>query len=80
MNAVEFKRVIINLINIAAEAIENVGEVIISVTHAGKSVTIEIKDNGKGIPKAVLPKLGERGFSFGKQAGTGLGLPVLVCE
>jgi hypothetical protein len=33
-----------------------------------------VADNGKGIPKEILERLGERGFTHGKPGGSGLGL------
>ncbi|MCI5071397.1 sensor histidine kinase [bacterium] len=74
------KRVLSNLINNSVEAFEGSGEVVVQITECLDSdeVLILVKDNGRGIPKDVLPKLGERGASFGKEAhkgsGSGLGL------
>jgi signal transduction histidine kinase len=39
-----------------------------------KKPAIEIWDNGKGIPKDVLARLGTSQFSHGKQMGNGLGI------
>lgn len=75
VDSVELKRVISNLINNAVEAIEtNVGNVYVSVESREQSVHIKIRDNGKGIPQNVLPKLFSQGASFGKTQGSGLGL------
>ncbi|MCI5072878.1 HAMP domain-containing histidine kinase [bacterium] len=74
------KRVISNLINNSVEAFKGTGEVVVQVAKCLNSdeIVISVKDNGKGIPKDVLPKLGERGASFGKEghkeSGSGLGL------
>jgi signal transduction histidine kinase len=43
-------------------------------SQSGSSLRIQIKDNGKGIPASVLPKLLKKGASFGKEGGSGLGL------
>jgi len=42
-----------------------------------KGVTIKICDNGKGIPKKVIKNIFEPLFSYGKENGTGLGLPTV---
>lgn len=71
----EFQRVISNLIGNAAEAIEESGEVTVSIGLEGASTAfVRIQDTGRGIPGDVLRRLGERGYTFGKQGGIGLGL------
>lgn len=75
----ELKRIISNLINNSVEAFEEgKGEVFISVISCNDAVLISIQDNGRGIPKEVLNKIGQQGFSFGKsssnQSGSGLGV------
>jgi len=75
----QLKRVISNLINNSVEAFRNSeGVVVISAGATEYSVIISIRDNGLGIPKEVLNKIGEEGFSFGKsslnQSGSGLGV------
>ena len=78
-NELEFSRVLSNLINNSAESISNDGEISISLYALGnKKIIVEIKDTGQGIPAHILPRLGQKGASFGKNsssiAGTGLGL------
>lgn len=75
----ELKRIISNLINNSVEAFKEAeGEVVISVISCNDAVLISIQDNGRGIPKEVLNKIGQQGFSFGKsssnQSGSGLGV------
>jgi signal transduction histidine kinase len=72
----EFKRMLSNLLNNAAEAIpaDKSGKIEIFVRRKDSRIDLEIVDNGKGIPPEVLPKLTQLGFSFDKKAGTGLGL------
>jgi len=74
----EFKRVLSNLIDNAVEALpEHHGAVEITLKsnsiHQDK-VELLVKDNGKGIPSTILPKLGIRGETYGKESGHGLGL------
>ncbi len=63
-----------NLINNAVESIETKGRVHLKVFSTSKKIEVVITDNGKGIPPEILKKLGERGLSFGKTHGNGLGL------
>ncbi len=78
-NPNDLSRVISNLINNAVEALPNQsGNIDVSVfTDATDNVCIQIKDNGSGIPKHVLEKLGQAGITHGKentQSGSGLGV------
>lgn len=75
VEAREFKRILSNLINNAIDALDNSGLVIIrSLCAPEGKIEIRIEDDGKGIPDAILSKLGDRGISFGKEGGSGLGL------
>lgn len=79
INTSEFQRVISNLINNSVEAFKDkTGKIIVSVKKNNDQVEISIKDNGKGIPSHFLEKLGQEGFTYGKneksQGGSGLGL------
>ncbi|MGZ3782537.1 MAG: sensor histidine kinase [Pseudobdellovibrionaceae bacterium] len=80
VNSPQLKRVVSNLINNSVEAFDNnEGKVIIGVKKVESDAKVEIfvKDNGKGIPKHILNKLGQVGISHGKEgtlAGNGLGI------
>ncbi|MBF0104824.1 MAG: HAMP domain-containing histidine kinase [Deltaproteobacteria bacterium] len=78
IRATEFKRVLSNVINNAVEALNEKGDVIISMERDGLNARIVCSDNGKGIPADILPKLMQKGASFGKdghkESGSGLGL------
>lgn len=69
-----FKRVLSNLINNAVEALSDKGKVEVTIKADGMAIILEVKDNGKGIAPDVLKKLMQKGETFGKQGGTGLGL------
>jgi nitrogen fixation/metabolism regulation signal transduction histidine kinase len=79
----ELRRVFINLISNAIQAMEDRGEVSIRArrvrgvaddsSRAGVEVSIE--DQGSGIPEEVLPRLFQPYFST-KSKGTGLGLAI----
>ena len=51
----------------------------ISITHENNHVTVDIVDNGPGIPKKLLPKLFERGAAT-TESGLGLNLSKRVLE
>ena len=71
-------RVISNLVNNAVEAMDDrPGEVHISVDGAGDEIKVVIRDNGKGIPKEILDRLGEIRLSHdksGSDSGSGFGV------
>ncbi|MCB0365547.1 MAG: sensor histidine kinase [Bdellovibrionaceae bacterium] len=69
-----FQRMISNLINNSVEAIEGNGWVRVKVWRDHGDLYIEIADTGRGIPPAVLSRVTDCGFSYGKDGGTGLGL------
>ncbi len=75
INPLEIKRVLSNLINNAVESFEDKGVVLIKLFLKNSSdIMLEIRDNGKGIPPEILPKLTQKGQTFGKKQGHGLGL------
>lgn len=76
VNSREFKRVLSNLINNSAEAILGKGTILVSLEklEATNQVQISVQDNGIGIPEDILPQLFEKGKTFGKKDGSGLGL------
>ncbi len=78
INPVEMKRLLSNAINNAAEAFDERGGLIeILLNTSAEKVILTVRDNGKGIPKAVLEKLGHQGVTHGKEgthSGSGLGV------
>ncbi|MBH0156318.1 GHKL domain-containing protein [Fictibacillus sp. 5RED26] len=72
----EIQQVLINIIKNAIEAIKSKGEIrILAYKDINNFVCIEIKDNGVGMSKEQLKKLGSPYYST-KEKGTGLGLTV----
>jgi CheY-like chemotaxis protein len=71
----QVKRVIINVLTNACQAIENQDEQIITIKTWGseEQVFISIKDNGMGIPANIMPDIFTELFTT-KKIGTGLGL------
>jgi signal transduction histidine kinase len=74
LDSVSFKRVLSNLINNAFESIEGPGRIVVSLKQEGARARLVVRDSGKGIAPEVLARVGEKGFSFGKSGGSGLGL------
>lgn len=73
----EMKRVMSNLINNSLEAMNDLGQIKVTLSATDRLVDIQIIDNGKGIAPDLLPRLGQRGITSGKEntnAGAGLGL------
>jgi signal transduction histidine kinase len=69
-----FKRLVSNLLNNAIEASADDGEIKIAFELLGGKLRFSVSDHGVGIPADILPQLGERGRTFGKSEGSGLGL------
>jgi signal transduction histidine kinase/HAMP domain-containing protein len=73
----QLKQVFLNIINNAIDAVSNDGgEIAIKTAVEDSTATIEISDNGKGIPDQVLARMFEPFFTTKKDKGTGLGLPI----
>jgi len=70
----EFKRVLSNLINNSVEALGEKGAVEVRLCGEGGRIRLTVSDDGKGIAPEVLARLGGRGETHGKAAGSGLGL------
>jgi len=70
----EFKRVISNLISNAQDASKASSPIEIECLRIGEQVHVAVVDHGKGIAAAILPKLAQRGATFEKRDGSGLGL------
>lgn len=71
----QIKQVLINLIKNAIEAMPNGGNVTLRTYEMSGQAIIEVADEGAGIPKERLARLGEPFYS-NKEKGTGLGLMV----
>ena len=77
--AAELKEVLLNLLENARAAMPNGGVVRISARAAQglvSRVVISVKDEGTGIPEALLPRIFEPRFST-RSRGTGLGLAIV---
>ena len=69
------KRVLINLITNAVQAMPEGGKLTIRASRTGETASISIQDTGVGIPGEDLPRLFQPLFTT-KPRGQGFGLPV----
>ncbi|MCB0348509.1 MAG: HAMP domain-containing histidine kinase [Bdellovibrionales bacterium] len=74
VDPIEMKRIISNLINNSIEAMTDNKVIEITLEQDKHNLKLQIKDHGKGIPKALLSKVFDRTFSYDKKQGSGLGL------
>jgi two-component system, sporulation sensor kinase A len=72
----KIKQVFINLIKNAIDSMESGGNIIIKVNGIRDNIEIQVIDQGIGIPKELLKRVGEP-FYTTKEKGTGIGL--MVC-
>ncbi|GAE26804.1 two-component sensor histidine kinase [Halalkalibacter wakoensis JCM 9140] len=72
----KIKQVFINLVKNAIEAMENGGQIQIKISEMDGNIVVQLIDQGFGMPKEVLEKIGEP-FYTTKEKGTGIGL--MVC-
>ncbi|WP_078410926.1 ATP-binding protein [Priestia abyssalis] len=72
----KMKQVFINLIKNAIDAMDSAGSIVLTIKEMKENIVIQIQDQGNGIPKELLSRIGEP-FYTTKEKGTGLGL--MVC-
>lgn len=70
-------QVFMNLLVNAAQAIEGQGTISVKTYTEGESAMVEIRDTGKSIPEADLPRIWDAGFTT-KPAGVGTGLGLAI--
>lgn len=70
----EFRRMLSNLLDNSAQAIEAEGKVVILLDAVDQKIKLSVVDNGKGIEPEVLKVLGSKGVTRGKKDGSGLGI------
>ena len=74
-NGGELNQIWTNLIDNAADAMKNKGQLRLRVVREGEEILVEIGDNGSGIPKDIQSRIFEPFFTTkGVGDGTGLGL------
>lgn len=73
-NANRLKTTISNIVNNSVQAINKKGQVNLLLEMSDSGVELVVKDNGKGISAKNIKRVTERGVSFDKPYGQGLGL------
>ena len=76
----QLKEVLINLLTNACEAMKSGGAIVIQeketfLQSIGQVITIQVSDNGPGIPESIQDKIFQPFFTT-KEEGTGLGLSI----
>jgi len=75
VDKIDIHKVLINLVKNGFEAMDDKGKVVVSTFKEEHYIVLQVTDEGKGISKEVLEKLGTPFFTT-KEKGTGLGLSV----
>lgn len=73
-NANRLKTTISNIVNNSVQAISKKGKVNLYLEMSDSGAELVVKDNGKGISAKNIKRVTERGISFDKPYGQGLGL------
>jgi PAS domain S-box-containing protein len=66
---------LLNLLLNAAQAMDGRGAITVSLTHRDQQCTIDVRDNGPGVPAEIRDRVFEPFFTT-KARGGGLGLPI----
>jgi signal transduction histidine kinase len=72
----ELREVLINLLENSRAAIPEEGRVVVEADPGVDGVELRVRDDGKGIPRELLPRIFEPHFST-RSTGTGLGLAIV---
>jgi signal transduction histidine kinase len=72
----KMKRVLLNLIKNAREAIDEKGRIEVGAEKTKTGIKLFVRDNGRGMPPEVVCRIFEPFFTHGKR-GTGLGMTVV---
>ena len=74
ISAMDFKRVMSNLINNAIEAVQKNGVIHINLKCHANQLSIEVIDSGCGMSQELQNQVFQGGVTQGKKEGTGIGL------
>jgi len=71
-------QVFTNILINACQAIEDRGVITITTFYEAETLTVSIKDTGRGIPESEIPKIFAAGYTT-KGVGVGTGLGLAIC-
>lgn len=74
IDGAELKSTFSNLLDNAIQAVGSDGRIFLEIEVDGYLVAVSIQDDGKGIAPELLQRVREKGFTHGKENGSGLGL------
>ena len=72
-------QVFTNILVNGIQAIEGTGTITINTSYEAKTLTVSIKDTGRGIPENEIPKIFTAGYTT-KGVGVGTGLGLAICS
>jgi two-component system NtrC family sensor kinase len=75
----QLSQVFMNILVNAGQAIPDKGTITIKTFRLGDEIKVTISDTGVGIPKEILDRIFEPGFTT-KRAGVGTGLGLSICR
>jgi two-component system NtrC family sensor kinase len=75
----QLSQVFMNILVNAGQAIPDKGTITIKTFRQGDEIKVTISDTGVGIPKEILDRIFEPGFTT-KRAGVGTGLGLSICR
>ena len=81
-NQNELEQVVTNIVLNARDAIRKIkksGKIYITLLKSGEWIKMEIKDEGMGIPREIMPKIFDPFFTT-KEVGKGTGLGLSICQ
>lgn len=76
LNPKRLRRVFVNLVGNAVDAMPHGGRIILRFRSTGDTLVTELEDNGPGIAPEIAGQLFEAFATYGKAHGTGLGLSI----
>lgn len=80
----QMMHVFINLLNNAARALKdtagrNPGKISVKATSSEEMVTVEVSDNGPGVPEGIMGRIFEPFFTT-RDVGSGMGMGLSICH
>ena len=78
-DADQLRQIIVNLLLNAAQAMDGIGAIDLTLSHTSDAVNLEVRDSGPGVADALRERIFEPFFST-KASGEGTGLGLSLCR